>query len=80
MLINIYCYWDLVSLVHMKIHVLIIKLPYIMVFIYPNEVLNYIFQTEGSLMILCLKCGISIAMNEMKSHESPQKKVLKVKG
>ena len=79
MLINIYCYWDLVSLVHMKIHVLIIKLPYIMVFIYPNEVLNYIFQMEGCLMILCLKCGISIAMNEMKIHESPQKKVLKVK-
>lgn len=45
-----------------------------MVFIYPHEVLNYIFQTDGCLMILCLKCGISIAMNEMKIHESPQKR------
>ena len=35
-------------------------------------------------MILCLECGISVAMNEMKNHqntvhESPQKKVLNVK-
>lgn len=51
-----------------------------MVFIYPYEVLNYIFQTEGCPMILCLKCGISIAMNEMNNHhytvhERPQTKI-----
>ena len=53
-----------------------------MVLVYPNEVLNYIFHSEGCPMILCLKRVISVAMYEMKNHQntvhgSPQKKVEK---